>query len=117
VNGFHYSLFPVNYQDRFSRVDLAFEYRAVLHDDTAAGNIACNLGALGERDHAFAVNVSDEMPENDDGTGMDIGLDPALLAYRQMFFVMRDRALDVTFDNQVFICRQLTLEHQGWAYD
>jgi hypothetical protein len=63
------------------------------------------------------VNVSDNLPEDDDGAGVDVGLDAALFAHCQMLIVMGDRALNVTFNNQVFVCRQLTLEHQCWAND
>ena len=63
VNGFdlfryfrHYC-----YLGLFSHIDFSLESRAVLHDDTAAEYIASDIGALGERDHALTVDVSNKL--------------------------------------------------------
>jgi hypothetical protein len=44
------------------------------------------------------VNITEESPFDDNGTGMDVCLDPTLLANCEMLFVMSDRALYITFD-------------------
>jgi len=40
-----------------------------------------------------------------------------LLAYRQVLFVMGNAALYLTFDDQIFIGRELALEHQSGTDD
>ena len=104
-NGFGLDRFfrHYGYFGRFSHVDFSCESRAVLHDDMAAEDIAFDIGALGQRDCAFTVNVSDKLSFNDDGVGMDVCQDPTSFADREMFLVMGNRALYVAFDNQVFV--------------
>ena len=92
------------YLRRFSHVDISYESRAVLHDETGAEDIAFDLGAFDQRDHAVTVDVSDKLSFNDDGAGMDVCQDPTLFAHREMLFVMGNRALYVAFNNQVFVC-------------
>ena len=72
------------YLRRFSHVDISYESCAVLHDETGAEDIAFDLGAFDQRDHAVTVDVSDKLSFNDDGAGMDVCQDPTLFAHREM---------------------------------
>ena len=82
ANGFHHRLFLADYFYRSADVDLALKPYTVVHDDSAAGNITRDIAVLGETDHAFTVDVTDDLPQYDNGDRMNVGLDPALLAYR-----------------------------------
>ena len=84
---------------RFTHVDFSCEPRTGFHGDTGAENIPFDIRALGQRDHAFTVDVSDKFSEDGDGAGMNVGLDPAVCTHRQMLIVMRARTLEVTFND------------------
>ena len=43
---------------------------------------------------------------------MNVSLDPALFTYRQMLFVMGDRTLYLTLNNQIFVGRELAFKYQ-----
>ena len=61
------------------------------------------------------MDVPDKLTFDNDGAGMDVRLNPALLAHRQVFLVMGDCALDMALNDQVLIGRQLSLDNQGRA--
>ena len=42
---------------------------------------------------ALLENLTDELAEDNDSTGMDIGVNPPLPTYRQVFLVVSNRAL------------------------
>ena len=83
---------------QFFRVDFSFESCTVLDDDTAAEDIAFDVRSAGQRDSAFAVDVSDKLSQYDDGIGLDVGPDPGVFAHRQLLFVMGDQALELPFN-------------------
>jgi catechol 2,3-dioxygenase-like lactoylglutathione lyase family enzyme len=67
---------------RFSHVDGPFEPCAILHDDSGAKNIAFNIGAFGQRDSPIASDVPDKRAFDDYCRGVNVCLNPALLADR-----------------------------------
>jgi hypothetical protein len=46
---------------------------------------------------------------------MNICFYPTLLANRKVFLVMGNRALYVTFDNQIFVGRKFAFEYKCWS--
>ncbi len=80
-------------------VNLPYESRAVLNEDTCAENIAFDIGTLGQRHNPVASDFADNLSQNSDGAGMDLSLDSALFAHREMLLVKRNNALDVTIND------------------
>ena len=49
------------------------------------------------------MDIANKMPLEEDSTGVDICFDPAFFAYREVFLVMGDRALYLTFNDEIFV--------------
>ena len=69
----------------FAHVDASNKTSAIFHDDSRTVDVAFDFGAVREGNNALAVDVAEELPFNDDGTRVNIGLDAALFANCQMF--------------------------------
>ena len=98
------------YTGRFSHFDFSFDSSAFLDEKAGTENVAFDISALGQPDHAFTVDVSNKLTKYSDGTGMDVGFDPAVFTDREVLLVMGSRALEATLNKQAFGRRRLALD-------
>ena len=97
---------------RFSHFDFSFDSSAFFDEKAGTENVAFDISAFGQPDHAFTVDVPKKLTKYSDRFGMDVGFDPAVFTDHEVLLVMRSRALEVTFNKQAFGCRRLALDNK-----
>src|SRR5690606_1269813 len=91
-------------------LDRAFEAGTVLEHDARRRDVAANLRALTDADPLRADQVAFHVAFDVDRVREDVRVDLALRADRQRVVAQLHRAVDLAFDDEVFLATQVSVD-------
>src|SRR5262249_40615055 len=92
-------------------VDAATEMRAFGNRHTRRHDVPVDRTVVADVDLIARRDVAGDLAEHDDGLGEDLSFDPAVRSDGQHVLAELNRALDLSFDREVFAAIELALDH------